>query len=601
MQDEQEGRFTQADVDTLTTLAGQMASSIESAELFGQVEQERTQAEKLYEISNKLNTAQNREEILRILSETAIEAGAGSTNLISLSTDDEGNPEWAEILASFRTEGSPEIEGMDVGARFFMPDMPFSKVWMADKYSARLIADVNTDESLDDMSRELMRQGGAQSLVIIPLTLGDNWLGFVTFNWLKQHTFSSSEAQIYNSLIGLGSQALARQMFQEAQMQSEARFRTLFDYAPEGVFVINVDTLSFDDTNERAAELFGYTREEFLKVSPMDVSAEIQPDGRPAAEVMGEAIQAAMAGGSPRLEAMYKRASGEEFPVDVQVVKLPETGRNLVRVSFVDMTERKQYEDGLVQTDRLKSEFLANMSHELRTPLNSIIGYTDVLLLGADGDLNDEIRKDLEAIQDNSDHLLRLINDILDLAKIEAGRMTFELSKVNIEELYQDTIKANAGLLINKNLQMKTEVQSGLPELVADKNRLSQVITNLVSNAIKFTEKGSIMLRASQENDWIKLEVEDQGKGIEPGHLEMIFDEFTQVDPSSTRTAEGTGLGLAISRHLVQMHGGEISVESEVGKGSTFIVRLPVEAKVSPQVIVTNGNVNEKLGDLLTK
>jgi signal transduction histidine kinase len=253
----------------------------------------------------------------------------------------------------------------------------------------------------------------------------------------------------------------------------------------------------------------------------------------------------------------------------------------------------------LIQTDKLKSEFLANMSHELRTPLNSIIGYTDVLLLGVDGDLNEEMRKDMEAIQDNSNHLLRLINDVLDLAKIEAGRMTFELSEVDIEELYHETIKANSGLLINKNLQMKTDVQSGLPKIVADKIRLSQVVTNLVSNAIKFTEEGTITLRAMREGDWVKLEVEDTGKGIEPEHLEMIFEEFTQADPSSTRTVEGTGLGLAISRHLIHMHGGEITVESKYGKGSNFIVRLPIQSRVRPEVIVTNGNANEKVKDLL--
>jgi signal transduction histidine kinase len=244
------------------------------------------------------------------------------------------------------------------------------------------------------------------------------------------------------------------------------------------------------------------------------------------------------------------------------------------------MTERKAAQDTIVQGDRLKSEFLANMSHELRTPLNSIIGYTDVLLMGLDGELDEEVHTDLEAIHENSQHLLRLINDILDLAKIEAGRMSLDVSEVDIPHLLEDVSTANAGLLVNKEVEMVVEADPGLPTLTGDESRLKQVITNLVSNAVKFTEKGKITLRALKEANNMVLQVADTGIGIAKDDLDAIFEEFTQADTSASRAHEGTGLGLTITRRLVQMHGGTITVESEPGKGSTFSVTIPLDAKI---------------------
>jgi PAS domain S-box-containing protein len=435
-----------------------------------------------------------------------------------------------------------------------------------------------------------------RSELAVPLLSAGKVLGVLDMQDDEPNRFTEADADAFSTLAGqLATTLQTARLFaeqretQEALSSSEAQFRTLFDYAPEGVMVIDVDTLTFEDANDRAAVMFGFgTREELLKASPLDVSAETQPDGRPAAEVMSEAIQSAMGGGSPRLEALYRRTSGEEFPVDVQVVRLPHPERNLVRVSFLDMTERKAAEQTIVQGDRLKSEFLANMSHELRTPLNSIIGYTDVLLMGIDGDLDNEVMKDLEAINDNSQTLLKIIDDILDLAKIEAGRMSLEISPINVQGMYDDIAKNNASLLVNKPVELKLEVEENLPALKADRGRVIQMLNNLLSNAIKFTSAGHITLRANRDNhEYMRLVVEDTGAGISGDDLDMIFDEFQQADNSSTRTAEGTGLGLTITRRLVQLHGGSIHVESEMGKGSTFTIRLPLEPKVPTGVLVT--------------
>lgn len=233
----------------------------------------------------------------------------------------------------------------------------------------------------------------------------------------------------------------------------------------------------------------------------------------------------------------------------------------------------------LREVDRLKSEFLANMSHELRTPLNSIIGYAEILLMGLDGELDDETRKDVQAIYENGQHLLNLINDILDLAKIEAGHMTLDKQEVRLDTLLQEVKTSHVGVLQQKqkDLDLIVDVETAVPPIQADYARLNQVLNNLVSNAIKFTDSGEIRMRASTDNGWVCLEIEDTGAGISPEDQRHIFERFRQADGSKSRVAEGTGLGLAITQHLVEMHGGTIDLESELGIGSTFTIRLPLD------------------------
>ncbi|MCQ3937257.1 MAG: hypothetical protein DPW18_09445 [Chloroflexi bacterium] len=238
----------------------------------------------------------------------------------------------------------------------------------------------------------------------------------------------------------------------------------------------------------------------------------------------------------------------------------------------------------LREVDKMKSEFLANMSHELRTPLNSVIGYAEILLNGLDGELDDEQRTDIEAIYDNAKHLLTLINDVLDLAKIEAGRLVLKKEVVNIGELVESVKNSNFGLIHThkKPVELVTNIQPGLPEIFVDPVRISQVLNNLVSNAIKFSERGTISLSVSSDDQWLSIEVKDQGIGIAEADLERIFERFSQVDGSARRRVEGTGLGLPITYHLVEMHGGSLTVESRVGEGSTFTVRLPISKEIAP-------------------
>lgn len=239
------------------------------------------------------------------------------------------------------------------------------------------------------------------------------------------------------------------------------------------------------------------------------------------------------------------------------------------------------------QADQLKSQFLANMSHELRTPLNSIIGFSRVILKGIDGPITDLQRQDLNAIFNSGQHLLSLINDILDLSKIEAGKMELMFEdNVNINEVIQGILPTVRGLLKDKPIELKINLDPNTPLVRADPTKLRQILLNLLSNAAKFTEQGSItvqtQIQRNNDREEVLIKVVDTGIGIAQENQSKLFEPFSQVDASPTRKTGGTGLGLSICRYLVEMHGGTIGVESELGKGSTFYFTIPVPIQSHP-------------------
>jgi PAS domain S-box-containing protein len=233
----------------------------------------------------------------------------------------------------------------------------------------------------------------------------------------------------------------------------------------------------------------------------------------------------------------------------------------------------------LRELDRLKSSFLANMSHELRTPLNSILGFSDVMLEEIDGPLTEMMDNDLRLIQKNGQHLLNLINDILDISKIDAGRMSLHPEQFNVHELIGEVISITSSLANEKSLVLAFEEDSNADvEIFADRTRIQQVMINVVNNAIKFTPSGKIVIRVEQHDARVAIRISDTGIGIPAEYLETIFQEFSQVDTSTTRKVGGTGLGLPISRRLIVMHGGRLWAESAgPGQGSVFYIELPLK------------------------
>jgi signal transduction histidine kinase len=226
-----------------------------------------------------------------------------------------------------------------------------------------------------------------------------------------------------------------------------------------------------------------------------------------------------------------------------------------------------------------KSQFLANMSHELRTPLNAILGYTELIADGAYGEPSEKMLEVLKRLEINGKHLLGLINDVLDLSKIEAGQLVLELSDYSLWDIAQTVRSTLEPLAADKKLAFKVEVPAGLPAGYGDGRRLTQVLINLVGNAIKFTDAGEVAIKAEANNGAFHVSVRDTGPGISAADQSKLFQEFQQADNAITKKKGGTGLGLAISKRIIEMHSGRIWVKSEPGQGSTFGFTLPVSVE----------------------
>ena len=242
----------------------------------------------------------------------------------------------------------------------------------------------------------------------------------------------------------------------------------------------------------------------------------------------------------------------------------------------------------LERANRLKSEFLANVSHELRTPMNAIIGYSKLMLDGLDGELNSQQEADLQRVTAAADNLLSLINGLLDLSKIEAGRMEINVEEVDVGPIVEDAVALVRPQSDAKELDVRVEIPIELPAILADRARFRQVLVNLLSNAVKFTDQGTVTVSASSADGWVTMSVSDSGIGISAEAQAYIFDEFRQADASTTRRYGGTGLGLAISKRLVALHGGRIWVESGASSGSVFSFTMPV--RVGAIVVVAGAD-----------
>jgi signal transduction histidine kinase len=238
----------------------------------------------------------------------------------------------------------------------------------------------------------------------------------------------------------------------------------------------------------------------------------------------------------------------------------------------------------LAEASQHKSQFLANMSHELRTPLNAILGYTELIVDGVYGEPPEKMQATLKRITANGKHLLGLINDVLDLSKIEAGQLTLSLDDYSMKDVVHSVYGAVEPLAADKKIAFKAEVAPDLPSGRGDERRLTQVLLNLVGNAIKFTDIGEVAIKASASNGHYSVSVCDTGPGISESDQAKLFQEFQQADNSITRKKGGTGLGLAISKRIVEMHGGQITLQSQLGKGSTFSITLPMHVEQQVQV-----------------
>jgi PAS domain S-box-containing protein len=376
----------------------------------------------------------------------------------------------------------------------------------------------------------------------------------------------------------------------QARKRDEERFRNVVEASPNAFVLVDVHG-DIVMVNRQTEVLFGYTRQELL--------------GQPVERLLPEALREAHRGlrqgytehpeprrmGSNR-ELFGLHRDGSALPVEIGLSPLRSGDEQLVQAVIIDISHRKAAErrlreqaDQLAVANRYKSEFLANMSHELRTPLNSILILSDQLRQNGAGNLNEKQVRHADIIHRAGHELLQLINDVLDLAKIESGHMQLKLEPLNLREMLAEQQASLGPMAEQKGLLLKIEVDADVPvTLNSDRARLQQILRNLLTNALKFTEQGEVELLASCRcaedgpGQTLQLQVRDSGIGIAKDQHERIFQAFQQIDGSISRHYGGTGLGLAITRQLVEVLGGQVTVESELGQGATFTVLLPIAA-----------------------
>ncbi|MDQ6691049.1 MAG: PAS domain S-box protein [Gemmatimonadota bacterium] len=423
---------------------------------------------------------------------------------------------------------------------------------------------------------------GLHSAFGIPVRTAEKFFGVLEF--FAEDVLPPDQA-LLNAAQGVGYQLgefLERARAMAAEHESEIRKGSILDTALDSI-ITSDHRGTITEFNAAAEATFGYRKEDVIGRQMVDLI--IPPQHR---EAHLKGMQRYLATGEAhvlgrRIEISAMRSDGTEFPVELAIVRVPIQGPAFFTAYVRDLTERRKLEAEQArllqvseEANKAKSEFLATMSHELRTPLNAISGYTELLKLGIRGPVTEAQVADLDRINRSQAHLLGIINDILQFAKLEVGQLEINLENFSVDAALSVAEELVGPQLESRRLSYVYEHGDSSVSIRADRDRFQQIVLNLLSNAIKFTpEEGRIALSWRVNGNNVGIEVRDTGIGIDATQLERIFDPFVQVNSGTTRTSEGVGLGLAISRDMARQMGGDITVSSQPGKGSTFSLLLP--------------------------
>lgn len=379
-----------------------------------------------------------------------------------------------------------------------------------------------------------------------------------------------------------------------------------FDNAPDAIEWLHGDNATMVYVNDYACKLLGYSQKELLKLSVFDFDPVYTKDTWPAF------LNDMKRKGPMTFESIWEQKNGVQFPVEISARALTYQGEEYFIAFIRDISQQKQAQDELrkakedaelaneklKELDRLKSMFIASMSHELRTPLNSIIGFTSMTLDELSGELNEEQKDNLRRVYKSAKHLLNLITEVIDISKIEAGRIDIFLEDVLLSEIVDEAIGTVQSHSQEKNLNLEVQFPKELT-LRTDRKRLLQCLLNFLSNAVKYSEEGTVTLRVNESDSHVVISVSDTGIGIAKENIPKLFEAFERFESHLKIKAGGTGLGLYLTRKIAtEILGGEIAVNSEEGKGSTFTMKIPKDyEKVQRDEIGERGYGNEKSAD----
>jgi signal transduction histidine kinase/CheY-like chemotaxis protein/signal transduction protein with GAF and PtsI domain len=634
--------YSDEDLSLLTTIAAQISLSLENAQLLEAEQERRKIASTLMEVGQVVSSTLEIEEVLdRVLEQIGRVVDSDSATIMlpaegtEITVDENGGCR----LVARATSGASEVKGLGL---YFKRDNPILEVLQSQQ--PLVIGDVRRHSGWDfDTSEHVARM--TRAWIGVPMQVQNRIVGLITLDKFLPYHYTDQDAStalalarqaaiaVDNARLHAQSQDNLKVMRKRARrlasmhhistiisstLDRETVLNSVVKLLPELFGVEHCGIVLLNDAGEigqvvaeypDAGVLGSYVNLQgnslFRQLLDGNVAVSVWADDASIEQPMREALE--NAGAKVTLLAPLvarDRAIGSIgldsydsdhiFTEGDRETIMTIAGQVAVAINNIDLYEQA------IQANRLKSEFLANISHELRTPLNAIIGYSELLINGMYGELNPKQYDRIERVNISGKHLLELINDVLDLSKIEAGQMRLEIEPLDIEEMLRHAFTDVTPQAEAKGLQLRLEISPEMPQVRGDAHRIRQILINLMGNAVKFTRQGSVTARAKPlsvyggaaldqpaippslrvgDGEWLIITVEDTGIGIAAENHNIIFDAFRQVDGSSIREFGGTGLGLAIAKKLITMHNGHIWVESETGKGSAFHILLPVEPK----------------------
>jgi signal transduction histidine kinase/CheY-like chemotaxis protein len=589
------------------------------------------ETEQLYEISTGIAQAATNSDLMELLSKKALPGGAEQAAFISIHYSLEGAPLELELFGL-----------LDESHNLWRSEMrlPISAFPIIHSIGSNILiySDVE-DSDLDRSSKNTLLQYQVKSACLLPLISNGRLNGILIAAASKPRQFDMSGIHVLEITASNFAVALERQRLLKEARRRASELQAAAEVARDTTSTLSLDILLERIVNQVITRFRFYHASIFLKEETGNYAVIRKSTGEAgrilterefklavdSKSLIGEALRTGttitvndvsrsniyfptplLPDTRSEMALPLKLGSRTLGVLDIQSIEFNAFTNDdaavlqiLADQLAVGIDNARSYElvqqavEDMREVDRMKSQFLANMSHELRTPLNSIIGFSKVILKGIDGPINEIQEQDLTAIYHSGQHLLNLINDVLDISKIEAGKMELTFSELDLHELVRSVMSTASGLVKDKHITLSSSVADNVPILQADNTRIRQVLLNLISNAAKFTDQGSIEIEAALSTSpagqpEVMIIVTDTGPGIAEQDRHKLFQPFSQVDDSPTRKTGGTGLGLSICRSLIELHHGRIGLlESEVGKGSKFYFTLPLSNPINSADPVT--------------